>query len=41
MAAALRIIAITLLRFAGWDNIAAATRHHSRSPQTDHKPAHP
>jgi predicted transposase YbfD/YdcC len=30
--AVLRNIAITMLRLLGWDNIAAATRHHSRSP---------
>jgi predicted transposase YbfD/YdcC len=30
--AVLRNIAITILRHLGWDNMAAATRHHSRSP---------
>jgi hypothetical protein len=28
--AAIRNIAITVLRLLGWDNIAEATRHHSR-----------
>ena len=30
--ATLRNIAISLLRLAGWTNIAAAQRHHARSP---------
>lgn len=31
--AALRNAAISILRLAGWDNIAAALRHHARNPE--------
>ncbi|MGL4174447.1 MAG: ISAs1 family transposase [Dermatophilaceae bacterium] len=31
--ASLRNTAITILRLTGWDNIAAATRHHARNPE--------
>ncbi len=31
--ATIRSTAISLLRLAGWDNIAAALRHHARNPQ--------
>lgn len=31
--ATLRNTAITILRLAGWDNIAAALRHHARNPE--------
>ncbi|MFZ1666988.1 MAG: ISAs1 family transposase, partial [Flavobacteriales bacterium] len=31
--ATLRNTAISLLRLAGWDNIAKALRHHARNPE--------
>ncbi len=31
--ASLRNTAITVLRLTGWNDIAAATRHHSRNPE--------
>ena len=37
--ATLRNTAISLLRLAGWTNIAAALRHHARNPQAHQLPA--